>query len=340
MRPARIQIPFDHDVPRPGGDDTVFVFGPDRAFDPGPLVDANLVCFTPDKVVWGQLAAAGRTVAETPVGECQIALVYLPRNRVQGLGWIATALDCLRPDGWLIVDGTRANGADATLKRLTKTLPNCTVAARDHGKVAWVRRPQQLPDAVADWSAAAQPSRNRDGYLTAPGMFSQDGLDPGTRLLADTLPRDLSGAAVDLGAGWGGLSACLLAAAPGLERLDLVESDRPSIEAAQSNITDPRARFHWADATTWDCGPYDLVVANPPFHLTRRSDPGLGVAFIAAAARLVAAKGQFLMVANRQLPYERALDQAFAEWSEIRSDKTYKILTAKRPRKGRRARAG
>ena len=56
----------------------------------------------------------------------------------------------------------------------------------------------------------------------------------------------------------------------------------------------------------------DAVVMNPPFHTGRTAEPGLGQAFITAAARLLAPQGQLWMVANRHLPYETALGGQFA----------------------------
>ena len=47
-------------------------------------------------------------------------------------------------------------------------------------------------------------------FRTAPGMFSHDRIDAGSRLLAECLPETAKGAAADFGAGWGYLvGACL-----------------------------------------------------------------------------------------------------------------------------------
>ena len=50
------------------------------------------------------------------------------------------------------------------------------------------------------------------------------------------------------------------------------------------------------------------MIMNPPFHQGRAAEPDLGAAFIAAAARILKPHGRLMMVANRQLPYEAALD--------------------------------
>ena len=299
---------------------------------------AHTVMVTGNRVDYDALAARGFTVAATPDGAAGMVVLFLPRNRAQALGQIAQALDLLPPGGWLVIDGQKTDGVDATLRHLSRLIPLADTRARDHGKTAWLQRPATLPEALIHWREEAAPRPLPDGSQTAPGMFSADGPDPGTVFLADALPRTLSGAAADFGAGWGALSAALLVHAPGITSLDMIEADYASAEAARANVTDPRATARWADATTWTGGPYDVIVSNPPFHVSRSADPSLGTAFIAAAARCLAPKGQLWLVANRQLPYEGTLDAQFGQWEEAARNARYKVIHATRPKAGAKAR--
>jgi 16S rRNA (guanine1207-N2)-methyltransferase len=52
-------------------------------------------------------------------------------------------------------------------------------------------------------------------------------------------------------------------------------------------------------------------VTNPPFHVVRAADPGLGRAFVEAARGMLGPRGDLWLVANRHLPYEGALRAAF-----------------------------
>jgi 16S rRNA (guanine1207-N2)-methyltransferase len=149
--------------------------------------------------------------------------------------------------------------------------------------------------------------------------------------LADALPEKLGKQVADLGAGWGFLSAHV-ATHEGVEAIHLVEAGHMALECARRNVTDPRAHFHWADATAWQApGKMDAIVMNPPFHSARAADPALGQAFVAAAARLLAPNGQLWMVANRHLPYEVTLQSYFVKSMEIGSDNRFKLFHASRP---------
>lgn len=313
--------------------------GPVVAFDPigpidGPALFDDTLHVTGFRPSWDRVAARGAHVAlDAPEGEAALALVCLLRDRTAAYARIAQALRTLRPGGWLVLDGQKTEGIDTTIRNLRKLLPAEGVVAKAHGKIAWFQRPETLPAELTGWTEAAVAKPNTDGMLTAPGMFSTDGIDPGTRMLIDHVPAGAKGTAVDLGAGWGALAKGALEKAPDLVSLDLVEADHAALESAKVNVTDPRAKFHWADATRWGGGPYDLVLSNPPFHVSRSADPSLGQAFIAAAAKLVTPRGQVLIVANRQLPYERTLDEFFRKREILGSDSRYKILAASLPRR-------
>jgi pimeloyl-ACP methyl ester carboxylesterase len=134
--------------------------------------------------------------------------------------------------------------------------------------------------------------------------------------------------AVVVGVSIGGMVAQGLA----VKRLDLVEAEADALACARVNITDDRAQFHWADATTFRPDTLlDAVVMNPPFHHGRDADPGLGAAFIQAARRMLAPNGALWLVANRHLPYDAALTAAFLEHREVAGDSAFRVIHAIKP---------
>ncbi|SPJ27756.1 class I SAM-dependent methyltransferase [Falsiruegeria mediterranea] len=267
----------------------------------------------------------------TPVSDdpCDLAIVFVPRAKALARDLVARA--SRQCSGWVLVDGTKTDGIDSLLKDIRKRVAVSGPISKAHGKIFWF--PAQEAD-FADWLAPE--AQVVDGFQVAPGVFSADGVDPASALLAQVLPEKLGCRVVDLGAGWGYLSAQVLKNAK-VEQLDLVEADHTALTCARANITDPRARFHWADAHNWAAGELvDTVVTNPPFHTSRAADPALGRGFIATAARILAPSGQLWLVANRHLPYETTLAELFGQVKEVAGDNRFKILQATRPARTRR----
>jgi 16S rRNA (guanine1207-N2)-methyltransferase len=282
------------------------------------------------------LAGLGYPVAARAKGPASMVVVNLTRSRAEKLGNVALGLRILSPGGTLAIAGAKSDGVESLARQVARALPVEGTFAKAHGRVLRLKRPAALPDAVAAWAEAAAPSRNAEGFLTAPGMFSPERSDPGSRRLAAAVEGRLRGRVADLGAGWGWLAQAALAGSPDIAELDLYEAEALALDAARVNVTDRRARFHWADVTGLGAGvpPYDAVIANPPFHQGRAAEPDLGAAFIAAAARVLKPAGRLFIVANRQLPYEAIIDRTFRRWAKLGEDGLYKVIEAERPKAG------
>jgi 16S rRNA (guanine1207-N2)-methyltransferase len=308
----------------------LLVYSPHAGDDLGVLPKDRVTVvegFRPDHDAF---AAAGFRVATTAQGQAAGALICLPRSRAEGRALVADACAHVVPGGPVIVDGQKTDGIDGMLRDIRGRVETSLPVAKAHGRVFAF----PASGAFGDWAAVE--TVTEDGFVTLPGVFSADGPDPGSVLLAAALPAKLPGRVVDLGAGWGYLARAVLAR-DGVRQLDLVEGEAAALDCARRNVADPRARFHWADATRFQPeGPVDAVLCNPPFHLGRAADPGLGLAFIRAAAAMLQPAGTLWLVANRHLPYGPALAEGFREVEDLGGDRGFRVIRAARPVRARR----
>ena len=308
----------------------IAVFAPsaDADLDGVPKDRAEIIQdYYPAHAAW---AARGFNVNVLSEGRYSAAVVCLPRSKKEARAMIAKA--CALSDGVVVIDGQKTDGVESILKAMRARVTVHGPVTKTHGKLFWIDAP--AADCFADWEAG--PSLTEGGFWTAPGVFSADGVDLASALLADALPQKMGKQVCDLGAGWGFLSAHVLTR-EGVEAVHLVEAGYLALECAKRNVTDPRARFHWADGTDWTPEhKIDTIVMNPPFHVGRAAEPQIGQAFVASAARLLAPQGHLWMVANRHLPYEAELKTRFAQVEEIGGDARFKLFHASRPLRKRR----
>ena len=325
MRSARLSLALETGAVVLPAAGSIAVYRPRAGDDLSDLPRDQVVVLTGFRPDHDQFAAR---YAVTPCPPYAMAIVCLPRSREAGRALIARAAAEVSPGGLVVVDGQKTDGIDSALKDLRGRVALSDSLSKAHGKLASF---PAGPD-LSDWMA--RPAQV-DGFQTLPGVFSADGPDRGSVLLAAALPAKLSGKIADLGAGWGYLSRAILAH-PGVKRLDLVEAEADALDCARINVTDPRARFHWADATQWRPETLlDAVVMNPPFHSGREADPALGLAFIRAARRMLAPDGDLWMVANRHLPYDAALTEAFLEVRDLPADGGFRVIHAFKPRRAK-----
>ncbi|MEL6171101.1 MAG: methyltransferase [Pseudomonadota bacterium] len=281
--------------------------------------------FFPD---YDYFESVGWTCKTAPEKSYVAALVCLTRSKKLSQALVAKA--CEVTNGPVVIDGAKTDGVEAIMKACKKRTEVKNIFSKAHGKLFVIAD----PGGFEDW-AFSQLSKIPEGFYTAPGIFSADGIDPASRLLADHLPQKLGKTIIDLGAGWGYLSHRALQR-DDIEGVHLVEAEHEALVCARRNICDARAQFHWGDARLWSAeSNFDTILMNPPFHTTRKAEPDLGRAFLAAAHRLLHSKGTLYMVANRHLPYETDLKSLFADVREFGGDNRFKLLQASRPSRTR-----
>ena len=328
MQSSRLTLALDSGALSLPPEGRIAVFRPRDGMDLSPLPPERVVVvqgFRPDHDAF---AARGWIVATESPADAAAAVVCVPRAKAEGRALIAAACALLPPGAPLVIDGQKTDGVDALLRDMRDRVPVGEAIAKAHGKIAVLANPGGA--AFADWTA--RPVRTGEGFVIPPSGFSSDGVDAGSAALAAVLPQRLPTRVADLGAGWGYMAAQVLTR-EGVQEAHLIEAEHDSLEAARQNVPDPRARFHWADVTRAVPGaPFPAIVMNPPFHRGRDADPGLGRAFLAAAARSLTPSGTLWMVANRHLPYERALADLFREVEELPGPPAFKLFRATAPK--------
>ncbi|ACQ80687.1 methyltransferase small [Beutenbergia cavernae DSM 12333] len=117
--------------------------------------------------------------------------------------------------------------------------------------------------------------RGRDVRVTtAPGVFSADHLDTGTRVLLDAVPAPpATGELLDLGCGWGPLALAMAAESPGARvwavdvndrALDLVRVNAAAVGAAGVRAATPDEALTHRPSLA-------VIWSNPPIRIGKRS---------------------------------------------------------------------
>jgi 16S rRNA (guanine1207-N2)-methyltransferase len=276
------------------------------------------------------LILASQDLAELDDASANQAVILAPGGTLERDYVLAQALRVVKPGAPILAFAPKDKGGS----RLKKALEafGCEVGedARKHHRFCRALRPKAASDLDAAIAAGGPQLLASLGLWSQPGVFSWDRVDPGSARLLEMLPK-LAGKGADLGCGIGVLAAAILGS-PNVTSLACLDLDRRAVACAQHNLDDPRARVLWADARVRDeaLTSLDFVVMNPPFHDGGAEDKALGVAFIQAAAAMLHKGGVAWIVANRHLPYERALAAAFAEVTVKADAGGYKIFEARK----------
>ena len=265
-----------------------------------------------------------------------LVLVLPPRQRDEARALLARALDKVAPGGVLVACQSNNEGARSGESDLQQLAGLGGKLTKNHCRVFWTApRDGGHDEALRTRWAALDAVRPIAGgrFHSRPGVFAWDRIDPASALLVEQLPADLAGRGADLGAGWGYLSAEVLARCPKVTALDLYEAESRALALARHNLAGSNAQldFRWHDVTAGIDGRYDFIVSNPPFHTPAREDrPDIGQRFIAVAAQALRPGGRLFMVANRHLPYEQILNDSFGQVRVAAERDGFKVIVGTR----------
>ncbi len=298
-----------------------------------------LVCEQSSRSLYLPLENAGFHTMGRIEGEFDVGLCLLTKHKKENYGNIARAWDHLTPGGILVCVGDNETGVKSFEKHVRKEITLSGNLSKNHCRVFWLEESRAGGNFPGEWNAYRDLGKHISGtdFLTQPGMFCWEKVDKGSAFLAENLPRKISGTVADFGAGWGYLSHALLQKFSGIVALDLYEDEALALEAARRNL-EPlqqtgKTSFLWTDLSGSCPKPqhYNWVVMNPPFHRSARTDVSLGVKFIENAARSLKRSGSLVLVANRQLPYEKPIAEYFKFSERIAESADFKIILASSP---------
>ncbi|RDI99869.1 class I SAM-dependent methyltransferase [Dyella solisilvae] len=267
-----------------------------------------------------------------------LVLVLPPRQRDEARALFAQAVRRTAPRGVVLAAMPNAEGAKSGESDLARLAGPLQQLSKHKCRVFWATPGEAVDNELLDaWSALDEPRRNAAGYMSRAGLFAWDRVDAASALLAAHLSVDLGGRVADLGAGYGYLSAQVLARCPAVTSIDLYEAEARALEPARINLEEAlRARaqpaafaLNWHDVTQGLSQRYDAIVSNPPFHQGRADLPELGRAFIANAAHALLPHGRLWLVANRHLPYEATLASRFNEVRTVVTQDGFKVIESR-----------
>jgi len=274
-----------------------------------------------------------------------LVMIRIPKERLALLQLIADAHRLLRPGGSCCLAGATNEGIKTAAGTLERIFGGGRTLDRESGhRLVCATRsstPADLPGELASSFLDFDTFHQYDAVLrghairvsTRPGVFSWDHLDEATSILAGVMVVERGQSVLDIGCGAGALGT-LAGLLSGDARVLMLDADIEAVRSATR--TAHMAGLTNAEARTSDVGlaaqgeRFDVVVTNPPFHVGKVTDLTVPMQFIDDAFTALNAGGRMYLVANRTLPYERAVESRFGNVQKVHDGVRFKVLLGRR----------
>lgn len=255
-----------------------------------------------------------------PAGPFDLIVMRIPRQ-AEYLAWLLRWVNGqLAENGCLLAGGMIKHLPERSVDVFSAAVSTeAVLPARKKARVVVCRRGSEtLENWPSTWKGYEQeglPAR----VEAMPAVFSRDRLDIGTReLLPLVRPAvralEPDARVLDLACGNGVLGLTALAGRADIA-VEFSDVSSQAIASVRHNLKRSgyleRAHLHHSDGLPSDCGEYQLILLNPPFHEGGVVGDHIALRLFKDAAEHLAEGGRVLMVGNRHLGYHRTLKRYF-----------------------------
>ncbi len=170
-------------------------------------------------------------------------------------------------------------------------------------------------------------------------VFCREQLDIGARLLLEHLPKHFSGTCIDLGCGNGVLGVAMLQKNPNTS-LTFVDESYMAIASAKLTAKNALSEETLNKNITFEVShclqtlldnkaeKADLVLCNPPFHQQNVITDEIAWQMFVDAKRMLKARGELRVVANRHLNYTDKLKRLYGGCKVLANNRKFVVLSA------------
>ncbi|OAT33197.1 16S rRNA (guanine(1207)-N(2))-methyltransferase RsmC [Proteus myxofaciens] len=165
--------------------------------------------------------------------------------------------------------------------------------------------------------------------MSLPGVFSQNALDEGSKLLLSTFDDVMVGDLLDMACGCGVLATVLGKKNPILKlTLSDVNAAAISSSIATLNVNELEGRVIASNVYSAIEETYDWIISNPPFHNGLDTSYQAAEDIIRLAPNYLKKGGKLRIVANAFLPYQDILDNVFGSHEVLASTGKFRVYQA------------
>lgn len=262
--------------------------------------------------------------------EHDLIVISFPKSKAELNFTLSMIGHASSEESTIVIVGDNKSGIK-TLEKLTKTtLTSCNkIDSARHCILIAAKLITNLPVfSLEDWYEYYDISINNTQIKVAalPGVFSQKGLDKGTKVLLDNFPEITGHSILDFGCGSGVIASFIGKRYPNIE-LNLLDVSALAIASAEKtlNLNQLQGNVFASNSLSEVTKKYSTVISNPPFHQGVTTNYQATENFLKGIKTYLNNKGEVIVVANSFLKYEPIMKNAIGITKKLITTKGFTI---------------
>jgi 16S rRNA (guanine1207-N2)-methyltransferase len=303
--------------------------------------EANLASFTYDYANHLYLKALGQGninhyFAASYQGDSKhdLAIIFFPKSKNEFSYTLAMLANQLSANAKILVVGENKGGVKSTSKLSQHFLNDCEKidAARHCSLFLGDFNGDKNNFNLADWYKTYQLQIDsiEITICSLPGVFSQNELDVGTKLLMQNLPAKMQNEVLDFGCGAGVISVFIGKKHPDVS-LSLLDVNALALKSAQQTlaINQLQGKVFASDSLSNVAEKYQHIVSNPPFHQGLKTHYASTESFLSQIKAHIKKTGNITIVANSFLRYQAIMEANIGKTNKVLNQQGFCIYSCK-----------
>jgi 16S rRNA (guanine1207-N2)-methyltransferase len=259
-----------------------------------------------------------------------LVIIQFPKSKAELTFTLAMVAESLSTECLVLVVGENKSGIKSLEKLTSQQLNHCVRidSARHCLLFAASMLPKQESFMLESWLKAYSFSINETviEVVALPGVFSQNGLDIGTQVLLENVPRKISGDLLDFGCGAGVIASYYGKIFPNVN-LHLLDVSALALYSAQETLklNHLTGRIFPSNSLSDVQGKYDYVISNPPFHQGLKTNYQATETFLSKIKPHLKPRGQVTVVANSFLRYQAIMEEEIGRTKILAKQKGFSL---------------
>ncbi|WP_158359504.1 16S rRNA (guanine(1207)-N(2))-methyltransferase RsmC [Buchnera aphidicola] len=261
------------------------------------------------------------------VKNCDTIIYYWPKNKSEALFQFINLISCLPINTQIFIVGENSSGIKSAPLMLKKWITLYKVDSAKHSILMTGSLKRKKRFLLEDFFKVHK--WKNFSIKSLPGVFGDKKIDEGSKLLASTFSKSITGKILDVGCGTGFLSVSLLDCSPNVD-ITLIDNNKTALRCSQVTLdaNQLRGKVLCSDFYSNIFEKFDLIISNPPFHDDLKINFNIVKKIICDSVNYLKFRGELRFVTNSCFDYNFLLKKTFKRYSIIEKTNKYKIYQA------------